>query len=53
MKEQFIEAVDEAIEHVVFDFQRDPSRHMNERDIHWKKMNEYYHRLRKHLLEHN
>ncbi len=39
MKEQFIEAVDKAIEHVVFDFQRDPSRHMNERDIHWNLFN--------------
>ncbi len=35
MEEQFIEAVAKVIKQVVFDFQRDPSRHMNERDIHW------------------
>ena len=35
MEEQFIEAVDKAIEQVVLDFQGNPSRYWNERDIHW------------------
>ena len=35
MEEQFIEAVDKAIGQVVLDFQDDPTRYWNERDIHW------------------
>ncbi len=35
MEAQFIEAVDKAIGQVVFDFQGDPTRYWNERDIHW------------------
>ena len=36
MEAQFIEAVDKAIGQVVLDFQGDPTRYWNERDIHWK-----------------
>jgi len=35
MEEQFIEAVNKAIGQVVLDFQGDPTRYWNERDIHW------------------
>ncbi len=35
MEEQFIEAVDKAIGQVVLDFQDNPTRYWNERDIHW------------------
>ncbi len=35
MEEQFIKAVDKAIGQVVLDFQDDPTRYWNERDIHW------------------
>ena len=35
MEEQLIEAVNKAIGQLVLDFQGDPTRYWNERDIHW------------------
>lgn len=35
MENQFIKAVDEAIKQVIRDFQGDPNRYWNEREIHW------------------
>jgi len=35
MKEQFVRATERAVEKVIFDFQNNPNRYWNERDIHW------------------
>lgn len=35
MEKEFVEAVEGAVEHIINDFQNQPDRFWNERDIHW------------------
>jgi hypothetical protein len=50
MKEIFVKAIEQAIEKVISDFQNNPNRYWNERDIHW---NLFYYLKQEQVVQEN